>query len=209
MSRNRRNKNRGSRNNNGNSKTSHKRTKAEDLSYHPKLWEKQKYTIQAHFHGTLCQHLLDKTITKPPIDQILATNMLLDDSRDQSERPAPPNTGLLHPKYWHLTDLKSLEKFANSLDRNDPTRFFGVNYKFTTDDYTEESKSLPWGEIAPSSGELQTYTPPEIDLARAEQHAYQDHIAACQNAVTANENKEQEGKEPEPLPEHPRAVVAK
>ena len=210
MSRNnRRNRSRGSRNNNGSSKSSSKRTKAEDLSYHPKSWEKQKYTIKAHFHGTLCQHLLDKTITKPPIDQTLATNMLLDDSRNQTDRPAPPDPGLLHPKYWHLTDLKSLEKFANSLDRNDPTRFFGVNYTFTTDDYTEESKSLPWGEITPSSGELQTYTPPEIDLALAEFHAYQEHIERYKEALAANKILEQKDEEPDPLPVHPRAAIAK
>ena len=41
MSRNnRRGRNRGNRDNNGNSQTSHKRTEADDLSYNPKIWEK-------------------------------------------------------------------------------------------------------------------------------------------------------------------------
>ena len=206
---NRRGRNRGNRSNNGISQASSKRTKADDLSYNPKNWVKQKYTICAHFHGTLCQHLLDHTITKPLMNILLASELLIDDSRNQPDRPASPDPQTINPQFWHLTDLNSLRKFANSLDRNDSSRFFGVNYKFTSADYTSESKTPSWGEFAPSSGELHAFTPPEIDLVKAEKHAYQDHIDLLDQATAANvllvEAKQNEA----PLPKHPRAVAAK
>ena len=205
---NRRGRNRGNRNNNGISQASSKRTKADDLSYNPKNWVKQKYTICAHFHGTLCQHLLDHTITKPLMNILLASALLIDDSRNQPDRPPSPDPQTINPQFWHLTDLNSLRKFANSLDRNDSSRFFGVNYTFTPADYTSESKTPSWGEFAPSSGELHAFTPPEIDLVKAEEHAYQDHIEQLDLATAANAVLVAAGDPEDPLPVHPRVAAA-
>ena len=172
-------------------KTAQSRTKADNLTYDPQKWDKQKYVIMAHLSSSpICSAIVTDALPPPPISPNLAVQLLMDDSRDQAERPPTPNPKDISPIFWDCTSTKQCIQRASTLLMNDPRRY----PKATTDLMPQDFFNIHGTQKTP------------IEIDNYAYHEYHNQLVEYQQAMAAAETAEAKDQLEGP-PVHPREVA--